>query len=468
MQIEMNILLIEPKYGFEGALPWIPIAKGYLASVLRVNGFMVKIIDNALKGYSDEELVKVLKEYHPDIVATGGMSLQFADTKRVASLTRQLYQSKVLLVGGGVHLTLRPEDGLDYFDFIVIGEGEDTLLELCKTYAKERKKKGEAFKNISGLYFRSETGEVVRTKQRDFIYDLDRLPLPAYDLLPVKEYNDFLITGEKAISIMTSRGCPYDCEFCASPLLSRRKVRNFSLEYTFTLMNYLIENYGFSNFRIMDDAFTLNKKRVLEFCKQIKKRGLKLNMTCLTHVNACDLEMLIEMKKAGFSIIALGIESGNDRILKLINKGISTKDAISAINNVKKARLIVECLFMIGNIGETKETIEDSIRFAKESNPPYRGLKRLGFNWFQFATPFPGSRFFCEAKDYGEVTSFNYNDYSHQKPVFVPKGLDISTLRELREQALKKTNSANNFVTKRIIKFAQKHKSCLTKVCRGE
>lgn len=447
----MKILLIEPKYCLEGVSPWIPIGKGCLASVLRANGFAVKIIDNALRDYSDEELVKALKEYHPDIVATGGMTVQFEDTKRIANLTRQLYQSKPLLVGGGVHLTLEPEDGLDYFDFVVIGKGEDTLLELCKTYAEEGRKTSEIFKNIPGLYFRSETGEVVRTKQRDFIYDLDRLPLPAYDLLPVKDYHDFLITGERAISILTGRGCPYDCQFCASPRLFQRKVRNFSLEYIFTLLDYLIENYGSSNFRIMDDTFALDKRRVLEFCKEIKRRGLRLNMTCLTHVNTSDLEMFIEMKKAGFSIVAFGIESSNNRILKLINKRISREDAISAIKDAKKAGLIVECLFMIGNIGETKETIEDSIRFAKDFNPPYRGLRRIGFNYFQYATPYPGSRFFDEASDYGEVISLNYADYSHRKPIFIPRGLTASTLVGMRKKALKKANSA--FLPKKVKKI---------------
>lgn len=460
----MKILLIEPKYGFEGVSPWIPIGKGYLASVLRANGFAVKIIDNALRDYSDEELVKVLKEYHPDIVATGGMTLQFEDTKRIANLTRQLYQSKLLLIGGGVHLTLKPEDGLDYFDFIVVGEGEDTLLELCKTYAEESSKKGEIFKNIPGLYFRTETGEVVRTKQRDFIYDLDSLPLPAYDLLPVKDYHDFLITGERAISILTGRGCPYNCQFCASPRLFQRKVRNFSLEYIFTLLDYLIENYGFSNFRIMDDVFTLSKKRVLKFCEQIKRRGLRLNMTCLTHVNTSDLGMFIEMKKAGFSIVAFGIESGNNWILKLINKGISREDAISAIKDAQKAGLIVECLFMIGNIGETKETIEDSIRFAKDFNPPYRGLRRIGFNHFQFATPFPGSRFFDEAKDYGEITSFDYDNYSHQKPVFIPRGLTASEMLILRKKAFKKANSA--FLPKTFKKVTRKYRKTLMQITR--
>ncbi len=458
----MNILLIEPKYGFERASAWIPIGKAYLASVARANGFDVKIIDNALKNYSDEELVRALKEYNPDIVATGGMTLQFNDMRRIASLTRELYQSEVLLVGGGVHLTLRPEDGLDHFDFVVIGEGEDTFLELCKTYAEERRKKHEVFKNVSGLYFSSEAGEVIRTKKRDFIYDLDKLPLPAYDLLPVDEYNDYLITGEKAISILTGRGCPYDCEFCASPLLSERKVRNFSLEYTFTLMDYLIERYVCSNFRIMDDTFTLNKKRVLGFCEQILKRDLKLNMTCLTHVKTCDFEMFKKMKEVGFSIVALGIESGNNRILRLINKRISRKDAISAISDAKKAGLMVEGLFMIGNIGETRETIEDSIQFARQFNPPYRSLRRIGFNYFQFATPFPGSRFFDEASDYGEVISFNYDDYSHKKPVFIPKGLDDSTLVTLRKKAFKKANS--RFLPKTFTKLARKYRKNLMKI----
>lgn len=452
----MNILLIEPKYGLEDSSPWIPIGKGHLASVLREKGFAVKIIDNALMDYSDEKLVEILEEYQPDVVGTGGMTLQFEDTKRIASLTRQLYQSKVLIVGGGVHLTIKPEDGLGYFDFIVIGEGEDTFLELCQVYAEEDLEKNKTFGTIPGLYFRSETGEIVKTDQRDFIYDLDRLPFPAYDLLSVNDYNDFLVTGERAISIMTGRGCPYDCQFCASPQLFQRKVRNFSLDYIFSLLDYLIKNYGFSNIRIMDDTFASNRKRVLEFCKRIKDYGLKLNMTCLTHVNTTDCEMFREMKDAGFSIVALGVESGNDQILKLINKKTTVKDAIFSIQDAQNAGLIVECLFMIGNIGETLETVEDSIRFAKEFNPPFKGFRRVGFNYFQFATPFPGSRFFDEAKDYGEVISFDYDNYSHRKPVFVPRELEVSKMIALRKKALKQTNS--NFLTRVIRKVVRKYR----------
>jgi anaerobic magnesium-protoporphyrin IX monomethyl ester cyclase len=450
----MRILLIEPKYGYEDASPWIPIGKAYLAGVLRANGFSVKILDNALLDLSDDQLVAAMREYEPDVVATGGMTLQLGDMKRLARLARQACGSSTLLVGGGVHLTVRPEDGVDHFDFVVVGEGEVTLLELCQAYAHEQRRTAQALGQIAGLCFRSESGQIVRTAPRDFIYDLDRLPLPAYDLLAVEQYHDFLVTGEKAMSILTGRGCPYNCEFCASPTLSQRKVRYFSLDYTLAQIEHLMERYGCSCLRIMDDTFASNRKRVLDFCAAIRARGWRLNMTCLTHVKTCDPEMLREMKDSGFSIVALGIESGNDRILTLINKGISCADAGAAIRRTRDADLIVEALFMMGNIGETRETIEDSIRFARQYNPPYRGLRRTGFNYFQFATPFPGSRFFEEARDYGEVLSRDYDLYSHQEPVFIPQGLDAPTLIALRQRALKETNAPS--LPKALVKLARK------------
>lgn len=459
----MKVLLVEPKYGYKEALPWIPIGKGYLAAVIRrEQGFEVKIIDNALHAYDEKTLIKLIEEFGPDIIGTGGMTLQINDTIKIAGLIRKLYRSDVLLVGGGVHLTIIPDDGIDLFDFIVLGEGEDTFLELCKRYKETGGDKDKRFyKDIPGLCFKYQDGEIVKTGYRGFISDLDKLPLPAYDLLEVEKYNDFLITGERAISIMTGRGCPFDCEFCASPYLTQRKVRYFSLGYTFRLIEYLIERYGFKNFRIMDDTFALNKKRVIEFCNQIRKRALKLNMTCLTHVNTANPEMLKKMKEAGFSIVAFGIESGNNEILKLVNKGITQEMAIKAIKDAIKAGLSVEGLFMIGNIGETKETIEDTICFAKKYNPPYNSFRRTGYNWFQFATPFPGSRFFIKAKDYGEVISFNYDDYSHQIPIFVPRGLNAETMITLREKALEETNMPPNWFFRRIFSTADRLKRIL-------
>lgn len=452
----MKILLIEPKYGYKEALPWIPIGKAYLAGVLREHGFEVRIIDNALKNYDDETIVRLIKNFSPDIVGTGGMTLQFADAKRIVKLVRQCH-NEALVVGGGIHLTLVPDDGVYLFDFVIIGEGEYAFLELCKRYEETgRDRNKNLFRDIHGLYFGLKNSEIIRTETRELIYDLDKLLLPAYDLLEVEKYHDFLISKKKAVSIMTGRGCPFDCEFCASPALSLRRVRYFSLDYVLHLMRYLTTKYGFENFRIMDDTFAIDKKRVIEFCKRIIDEGLRFDMTCLTHVKTCDFEMFKKMKEAGFSIIALGIESGNDNVLKLINKKITRETAANAVRLVRDAGMAVEALFMIGNIGETRETIEDTIAFAKKFNPPYEGNRRIGYNWFQFATPFPGSRFYMEAKDYGQITSFNYDDYSHQTPVFIPKGLDVNTMIRLHKQALKETNSPHPTPRKALLMYLKR------------
>ena len=432
---KLRVLFIEPQYSYDAAMPWIPIGKAYLASVLREHDIEVSIIDNALNKHSDHELINLMLEFQPQMICTGGMTLQLSDTMRIARLARQIFRQKVVLVGGGVHLTLQPEDGATDFDYIVIGEGEITLLELCNRFATE----GSAMqppRDISGLYFKVNSGEAVLTGKRKFISDLNTLPLPAYDLLPVRRYSDLMITGERAVSIMTGRGCPFDCEFCASPTLSERKVRYFSLDYTFSLIEHLTRTYGFKNIRIMDDAFTIDKRRVLAFCKEIQKRSLHLNMACLTHVKVSDFDMLKAMKEAGFSTVAFGIESGNEDILKLINKKSTLPEAKKAIEGAQRAGLLVEALFMIGNIGETKETIEDSIEFARKFNPTFTDSKRTGYNWFQFATPFPGSKFYSEAEKYGTVLTRNFDCYTHQTPVFIPNGLDAETMIQLRNKAL--------------------------------
>ena len=150
----LKVLLVEPKYGYKEALPWIPIGKGYLAAVIRrEQGFEVKIIDNALHAYDEKTLIKLIEEFGPDIIGTGGMTLQINDTIKIAGLIRKLYRSDVLLVGGGVHLTIIPDDGIDLFDFIVLGRGR-YILELCKRYKETGGDKDKRFyKRYSGLMF---------------------------------------------------------------------------------------------------------------------------------------------------------------------------------------------------------------------------------------------------------------------------------------------------------------------------
>lgn len=264
----------------------------------------------------------------------------------------------------------------------------------------------------------------------------------------MEKYNDTFITGKKAISIMTGRGCPYNCLFCASPQIYKRRVRYHSLNYVMAHIKYLIENYNLKNLRIMDDTFTLNKERVLEFCDKIKENGFKLNMTCLTNVKNADFKMFKKMKEVGFSIVAFGIESGNDEILRKINKMQTKKMAKRAVYLAKKAGLATECLYMIGNICETKRTILDTINFAKEINPKSsHPNKEVYYNWFQYATPFPGSKFYEVAEKYGKICTKDWKKYTHSKPIFIPRGgLNESLMIKLRILAVQKCNNQNNIL----------------------
>jgi radical SAM superfamily enzyme YgiQ (UPF0313 family) len=433
----MRVLLIEPKYGYREALTWIPIGKGYLATQARNLGHEVRIIDNALRpNTTDEQLSKSIADFAPDIIGTGGMSLQWTDSKRVARIAREV-APEALLVGGGVHLTALPEEGVDIFDLVAVGEGEHTFRDVVTRRAGVGKSGGRSsYQDIPGLCFKNRLGAITRTPERDFVVDMDSLGWPSYDLMEVPLYHDHLVMGERGISLMTGRGCCFNCNFCASPFITKRKMRNFSLEFVFDQMQMLERTYGFTNFRIMDDTFAASRPRVKKFCEEMRTRGLRYNFNCLTHVNTSNQEMFEQMVGAGFSVVAFGIESANDGVLKLINKGTTKENAAGALKQARAAGLVPEALFMVGNIGDTRETVEETVEFAKDHNRPFVDGVRKGFNWFQFATPFPGSKFYTSAKDYGTILSHDYDDYSHQFPVFIPHGLDYETMVRLRALGL--------------------------------
>ncbi len=432
-----RVLLIEPEYSSEDVIFWIPIGIAIIAAFVRDNNYEVMIVDNAINNYSDTELVNIIGKFNPDIVGISGVTLRYPGMKRVSRLVREFF-SKVLLIGGGVHVTARPEEGVDLFDVIIIGEAESAFLEISNKFMAFLEKSREIYNDIPGLCYRNESGEIVYTREQLIITNLDDLPFPAYDLLDIHSYSEL---GRKSINIITSRGCPFNCSFCASPFLYKHKVRYNSVSYVVRLMDHLFEKYHINNFFISDDIFPLNEARVIELCNQLIAKNKGYSMNCLTHAKLANADIYKLMKKAGFVTISIGIESGNDEILKKISKGITVRESIEAIKAIKEAGILVQALYMIGNIGETEETIMDTINFAKEYNPQFENGQRVGYNVFQYALPYPGTRFQKEVAQYGDLLLEDYCLMPLFEPTFIPKGLTKSKMMELMDRAVNESGT---------------------------
>jgi anaerobic magnesium-protoporphyrin IX monomethyl ester cyclase len=348
---------------------------------------------------SIEVFVDEALSHGPRMIGITSMTCQFPDAVRLSKLLRKRTEAKILM--GGTHVTVMPEQGLEVADCVVKGEGERVMLDILSG-------KKEAVGIING----------------ESLDKLDEIPFPDADLL-----RKLTVNKEKA-SIITARGCPYECLFCLSREQRCLKLRFHSVPSVADYIELIHKSFGTRKFFIMDDIFTLHKRRVFEFCDEIHKRDLKLEFQCFTHPHHADLEMFKQMKKAGFLGIALGAESGNDRILNLIKKKITVLEIKECVRLLKKARLVPGVLFMMGNIGENEESIVDSIKLAKLFKCPTH---------FSLAQPLPGTEFLRVAKQYGKLVHTDYSKYTNRDMTFVPNDLTEERLKELYEYAQKVT-----------------------------
>jgi len=412
----MKILLIYPKAFY--MTPWIPIGLLNIASYLRKNKFTdVDFIDINFERYD----TLLFKLSNVDIIGIGGTTIQYNSAKTIAKYIRG-HSKNAVIVFGGPHFSASDQivTCLEHGDICAIGEGEETFLEICQN---------KKLDDIRGIAFKKD-GKVFINEDRDLISCLDDVPYPAYDLIDPGVYDDALIDGQRCFSIMTGRGCPNNCYFCASPNIWKRRVRNNSMGYIRDHIFYLIDKYHIKNLRIMDDTFSLSRDRVFEFCDMVETNRIRLNMNFLTSVNNTDLDLLKRMKSVGFSIVGLGIESGSERILKNVSKGIGIDKIKQAVANVKTAGIRVQCLFMIGNIGETEESIQDSIVLSREL--------QCYSAYFQFAVPYPGTRFYKDYKNHGDIITNNFDEFNPRKVVFVPKGLTKEKMEMYMDIAMRR------------------------------
>ncbi|NIM91386.1 MAG: radical SAM protein [Candidatus Aminicenantes bacterium] len=362
----MRILLIKPFSWYSAKGLGFPLSLGYLASSLLATGEEVWTLDLqiAAKEEYDQTLLRSLSEFVPEIV---GITCNSHERYYSFDLARKVKAWKdVPVVMGGPHVTFTAEETLNSIkeiDFIVLHEGEDTLLELIKAL-----KNGQSLKKVKGLAYR-ENGEISRTPLRGFIEDLDRLPFPARELFDVDKYDLYLPIYErpKAMHLITSRGCPYSCGFCSAKEMSGRTVRYASPERVIAEMELIKISYPQYNWLFFyDDHFTLKKPRVIKLCEEIIRNKLDFNWGCYGRVDSIDEEIVEAMKQAGCRMISFGVESGSDIVLSLMQKRITAKMIERALNIVKKKGLVARASFIFGYPGERLRDFLSTIKLCSK------------------------------------------------------------------------------------------------------
>lgn len=360
----MRIALIFPPSLYQTKETMPPLGLAWLAAVLRKEGYDdVYIIDSVINKYDNKRVVEILKEKGADIIG-----LSFGTQNRfyafeLAKLIKENFPSTPL-VAGGPHPTLTAEDTLRHIkaiDMIVRGEGEVTFSELVKSIDRNAD-----VSNIKGLSYRNSSGDIIHNVAREPIADLDKMPWPARDLLPINGYRQTIPLSSKiCTSIISSRGCPYNCVYCSTAEQWGHNIRYRSAKNVVDEIEYLLKTYELDGVGFFDDCFTMNKQRVIEICKEIIERNLNVGWWCEARANNIDEEIVDWMKKAGCEHIAMAAESGSDEILKKIKKAITVAQVIAAVKIIKKAGIKLKVFFMHGLPGETYQDIKKTVFLSR-------------------------------------------------------------------------------------------------------
>jgi len=369
----MKILLLYPRVESIKELMTTrpPLGLAYIAASLEKEGHHVKIIDLNLE---KETVLKEEVQKH-ELVGISVLTVFYNKVKELIKKIREV-DKKIPIVLGGPHITMMAKKALEETDadFAVIYEGEETITELVKEIET-----GKKFSKIKGIAYK-ENGNVKINEDRPFNKNLDGLPLPARHLLKIDKYVSYM-ENENSTTMLTSRGCPYACVYCCKT--EGRTWRATSAKKVADEMEEIHKKYNINVIYIEDDLFTLDKKRVMEICGEIKKRNLKIKWICISRVDMADLEMLKAMKEAGCVEINYGVESGDQEVLDKIGKRITLEQAERAFKITKEAGIQTKGYFIIGLPWDTKETIEKTIDFAIKLNADEIQ--------FSICTPLPGT-----------------------------------------------------------------------------
>ena len=406
-----------------------PLGLLYIASYIREHNHIPYVFDLTALNWSLRKALESTLSLNPDVVGITAKTININNANRIAEeLKRMGYTNPIVL--GGAHVTAEPVTTLMKFnsvDYGVVGEGEVTFLEML-----EKMKGNQPLHDVKGVAWRGMEGKIIVNSQRPFIENLDILPLPAWDLLPnfPNGYPHSALETKRlpAASIITSRGCPYQCTFCDRAVFGTR-VRQHSAEYTLKMIRHLREEYGIKDLMMLDDNFILDKEKLFVICDTMIGEGMDLSWYCMGHTKFITADRLQKIKKAGCWFIEMGIESGSDRLLKLIKKNTTKAQIAEAVKRARAAGLKVKGNFIFGFPTETEESLEETIQFAKS----------IDLNYFQqnFLTMWPGCEIASNPEEFGRVEK-DWSKLAHQRVTYIPNGLSEEILVQASKDAFRR------------------------------
>jgi anaerobic magnesium-protoporphyrin IX monomethyl ester cyclase len=415
-----------------------PLGLAYLANVLEENKFAVDMFDFTVSKW-DKNAKKRIASGEPKIIGLTATTPGFETAKYIAGELKKELPEAIFVIGGA-HITAMPYQAMDEscFDAGIIGEGEQTFLELAK-HVQENGTLG----SVNGIIFRDKQNYII-TPKREFIADLDSIPFPARHLLPaLGRYRPTPASYKRlpVATIMTSRGCPSQCVFCFRGIFGNA-FRQRSAENILAEVDEVVNRYGAREIRFFDDLFTLDKERTYQVCLGMRKR--KIPWTCLTAVNAVTKDLLGEMKNSGCWQVLYGLESGSERMLGLLKKGNTIQQNSRAVGLAQEAGLSVRADFIVGTPGETKDSMRETLKFALDMDLDY-----AHFNKF---VPFPGTELYSKLVSQGHKFDFKKcSIIDHSALVYVPEGISRQEYREFLDSSFRKFYLRPKYIFKRLL-----------------
>jgi radical SAM superfamily enzyme YgiQ (UPF0313 family) len=374
-----NPLIIEEERGHNP-----PLGLLYLAASIEAAGrHAVSVLDAQVEELQYPELEARVREEAPDVVGITTMTLTLLDVIETVRAVKRV-DGDIQVVLGGPHAHLYPTETIHLpgVDYVVLGEGERSFPELLGRLGDRR-----GLKDVKGLVFRDGDGKVVNTGMRDFLEDLDDIPFPARHLVPYRKYSSLMARRTPITTMITSRGCPYQCTFCDRPHLGKR----FRARTALNVVDEMEEctRMGIHEFLIYDDTFTIDRERVLAICEEITRRRLDIGWDIRARVNTIDEELLGRLKGANCERIHFGVEAGTDSVLRTLLKGMTVGQAHEVFRATRRAGISTLGYFMLGSPGETLKEIEETMRVMKSLDPDFVHVTIL--------TPFPGTKLYADA-----------------------------------------------------------------------